>query len=309
MAGVFVSYRRTDGGGWAGRLNDSLALRFGPGLVFQDVDDLKAGKDYLPQIIRAIARSDAVLIVIGPHWLQDGGDRLRDPKDVLRMEIVHALKKKSGVIPTLVGSAGMPKAKDLPAAVAPLVRREGVTLRDDDWARSVQLLFEKLQDLVREKGKTEPLEDVHEALGRMQARYFTVMALDPKQGATIAKDALRLLDEQMPSYPYDHYLQMFRGFFLKNQAMSERDLGNKAGFESLLHEAARVFQTIQGEAELYLANAYTGLGGVNWLQGRDKDALGWIDKALELVPSHPFALHDRAELLRYMKGKGRAAKK
>jgi TIR domain len=309
MAGVFVSYRRTDGGGWAGRLNDSLALRFGPGLVFQDVDDLKAGKDYLPQITKAIARSDAVLIVIGPHWLQDGSERLRDPKDVLRMEIVYALKKKAGVIPTLVGGAGMPKAKDLPAAVAPLVRREGVTLRDDDWARSVQLLFEKLQDLVREKGKTEPLEDVHEALGQMQAQYFTVMALDPKQGATIAKDALRLLDKQMPSYPYDHYLQMFRGFFLKNQAMSERDLGNKAGFESSLHEAARVFQTIQGEAELYLANAYTGLGGVNWLQGRDKDALGWIDKALELVPSHPFALHDRTELLRYLKGKGRAAKK
>lgn len=44
MAGVFISYRRTDGGGWAGRLRDHLTLRFGPNLVFQDVDDLEKGK-------------------------------------------------------------------------------------------------------------------------------------------------------------------------------------------------------------------------------------------------------------------------
>lgn len=45
MAGVFISYRRTDGGGWAGRLNDHLALRFGANLIWQDVENLEAGKD------------------------------------------------------------------------------------------------------------------------------------------------------------------------------------------------------------------------------------------------------------------------
>jgi hypothetical protein len=45
VAGVFISYWRTEGGGWAGRLSDHLTLRFGPNLVWQDVDDLEAGKD------------------------------------------------------------------------------------------------------------------------------------------------------------------------------------------------------------------------------------------------------------------------
>ncbi len=299
MAGVFISYRRTDGGGWAGRLNDHLALRFGANLVWQDVDDLEAGKDYLPQILKNIKSSEAVIIVIGPHWLKDGRKRLQDPKDVLRMEIAHALKKKDGVIPTLVGGAKMPTAKQLPSAVAGLVKRHGIALSDVDWGRSMQFLFEKLQDVVRGGGKTEPLPDLHSALEKMQARYFALMVPSPSQALRVAQEALRLLDEQMPSYPHDHYLQMFRGYFLKNQAMSSRDLGDNESFESSLQEADRTFQTIRGEAELYLANAYNGLGSVTMLNGKAKEALRWIDKALELVPDHPYALHDREEVVRF----------
>jgi tetratricopeptide (TPR) repeat protein len=302
MAGVFISYRRTDGGGWAGRLNDHLALRFGANLVWQDVDDLEAGKDYLPQILKRIKSSAAVIIIIGPHWLKDGRKRLQDPRDVLRLEITHALKKKEGVIPTLVGGAKMPAAKQLPSAVAGLVKRHGIALSDADWARSMQFLFEKLQDVVRGGGKTEPLPDLHSALEKMQQRYFALMVPNPSQALRVARGALRLLDGQMPSYPHDHYLQMFRGYFLKNQAMSLRDLGDQEGFESSLQEADRTFQTIRAEAELYLANAYNGLGSVTLLQGKGKEALRWIDKALELVPDHLYALHDREEALRFTRG-------
>jgi len=307
MAGVFISYRRTDSGGWAGRLTDHLTLRFGPNLVWQDVDDLETGKDYPPQILKGIKSSDAVLIIIGPHWLKDGRKRLRDPKDVLRIEIVHALKKKAGVIPTLVGGAKMPTVKQLPSAVAGLVKRHGIALSDLDWTRSMQFLFEKLQDVARGRGKTEPLPDLHGALEKMQAQYFGLMTTNPAQAVRVARKALRLLDEQMPSYPHDHYLQMFRGFFLKNQAMSLRDLGNQKGFESALQEADRTFRTIQAEAELYLANAYTGLGSVTLLKGQGKDALRWIDKALELMPNHPYALHDRQEVFRYLSSSGHQA--
>lgn len=95
----------------ADRLNDHLALRFGNSVVWQDVDNLELGRDYLPQIRRQIQASDAVLIVIGPHWLKDGKVRFQNPKDVLRMEIVQALKSKASVIPTLVGDAKMPPVK------------------------------------------------------------------------------------------------------------------------------------------------------------------------------------------------------
>jgi hypothetical protein len=33
MSGVFISYRRSDSGGWAGRLFDHLSMRFGNNLI------------------------------------------------------------------------------------------------------------------------------------------------------------------------------------------------------------------------------------------------------------------------------------
>ena len=95
-------------------------------------------------------------------------------------------------------------------------------------------------------------------------------------------------------------LQMYRGYFLKIQAMSSRDLGDHDAFERLC-ENPSTRSTIKSEAELYLANAYNGLGSVTLLKGEGKPALRWIDKALELVPDHPYALHDREEALRFSK--------
>src|SRR5262249_18721630 len=290
-----------DGGGWAGRLNDHLSLRFGSNVVWQDVDDLEVGTDYLPQILKQIASSSAVLIVIGPHWLKDGQKRLQNPKDVLRMEIRHALRSTAAVIPTLVGGAPMPPAKKLPVAIAGLVKRNGVALNDADWARSMQFLFERLQRVIQESRKPEPLPDLHDTLEKMQSQYFDLMTADPARAKDVARKALELLDEQMPAYPQDHYLQMYRGYFLKNQAMSSRDLEDHEAFEKLLQESEHTFETIKSEAELYLANAYNGIGSVTLLKGEGKQALRWIDKALELVPDHPYALHDREEALRFLK--------
>jgi tetratricopeptide (TPR) repeat protein len=126
----------------------------------------------------------------------------------------------------------------------------------------------------------------------------------PAHAERVAREALQLLDEQMPSYPYDHYLQMYRGYFLKNQAMSARDLNDETTFQRLLQESERTFQTIKAEAELYLSNAYNGLGSVTLLKGQGQQALSWIDKALELVPDHPYAVHDRQEALRYLNAAG-----
>jgi tetratricopeptide (TPR) repeat protein len=205
------------------------------------------------------------------------------------------------VIQTLVGGAPMPPAKKLPAAIAGLVQQNGVVLNDADWARSMQFLFEKLQRVIQESRKPQPLLDLHNTLENMQSQYFNLMTADPTYAKDVARKALQLLDEQMPAYPQDHYLQMYREYFLKNQAMSSRDLGDHDAFQKLLQESEQTFQTIKSEAELYLANAYNGLGSVALLKGEGKPALRWIDKALELVPDHPYALHDREEALRFLK--------
>ncbi len=43
-AGVFVSYRKDDDPGWAGRVRDSLAHHFGDDNVFFDVNSIRAGQ-------------------------------------------------------------------------------------------------------------------------------------------------------------------------------------------------------------------------------------------------------------------------
>jgi hypothetical protein len=309
MPGVFLSYRRNDSGGWAGRLRDHLVLRYGEDQVWQDVEDLTLGSDYLPQILDNIAAADAVLIVIGPHWLEKargGKARLANPQDVLRTEIVHALKRTSGVIPTLVGGASMPAPTDLPRPVAPLLKRNGIAIIDADWTRSMQLLFERLQHLSRAaraavKRPIPTLDETLTSLDTLQSSYFEQLNADPNGAAVIARRALSNLDEAMPNYPHDQTLQLFRGFFLKNLAMAQRDAGDTAGFESALESAAKCFDVVQREAELQLANAYTGSAAVPALRGDGGKALDLINSALRLAPDHAYAIHDREEIRRAFK--------
>ena len=105
----------------------------------------------------------------------------------------------------------------------------------------------------------------------------------------------------MPNYPHDQTLQLFRGFFLKNLAMAQRDSGDTAGFKSYLEFAAKCFEVVQREAELHLANAYTGSASIPMLRGDGPKALDLINGALKLAPDHPYAKHDREEIRRFFK--------
>src|SRR5260370_18531019 len=77
--GIFVSYRRDETAGYAGRLHDSLIQRFGPSCVFMDVDSIEPGVDFVDPIDEALARSTVLLPLIGPHWL-DASDREGAPR-------------------------------------------------------------------------------------------------------------------------------------------------------------------------------------------------------------------------------------
>lgn len=148
MARIFISYRRSDTAGHAGRLRDDLARRFGAGNVFMDIESIEAGADFAQVIERSIGELDAMLVLIGSQWLSaetDGVRRLDDPGDFVRMEVAHGLQRDARVIPVLVQGARMPGPNHLPEPLAGLSRRNAIELSDTRWQYDVDRLTTTLR--------------------------------------------------------------------------------------------------------------------------------------------------------------------
>jgi hypothetical protein len=147
MPSIFVSYRRTDAPGHAGRLYDRLADRFGETDVFKDLESMEPGDDFVRVIEETVAGCDALLAVIGRGWLeakQGARRRLDDPQDWVRLEIANALEREVWVIPVLVEGATMPSAADLPDDLRALARRHATELSESAWKAQVGQLIDAL---------------------------------------------------------------------------------------------------------------------------------------------------------------------
>lgn len=134
MPGVFISYRREDSAAYAGRLFDILSTEFGRENTFMDLDTIEGGDNFTAVIDRKLTVSDAMVAVIGTHWLSvtepNGGRRLDNPSDFVRLEIGKALERGIRVIPVLVGGATLPSPSDLPANLQALCDRQAMEVRD-----------------------------------------------------------------------------------------------------------------------------------------------------------------------------------
>lgn len=148
MSGIFLSYRRDDSSGWAGRLYEHLVREWGPGEVFMDIDAIAPGEDFREAIDHTMRACDVVIVVIGPTWLSardDAGNRrLDDEGDNHRAEVVAALSADVRVVPVLVGGAAMPKVSELPGALRDLAYRNAAVLEDRRFASDVRALQDAL---------------------------------------------------------------------------------------------------------------------------------------------------------------------
>lgn len=137
---IFISYRRDDAAGYAGRLEEALEKRLGHGSVFRDVLDIPPGEDFVTAIRARLAGAQAVLVIIGPRWA--GGDlpgqrRIDDEGDFVRLEVAMALDSGTRVVPVLLPGAEMPSEADLPVPLKPLARRNALSLSDAHWAADI----------------------------------------------------------------------------------------------------------------------------------------------------------------------------
>lgn len=150
---IFISYRRDDTEGEAGRLFDDLTRAFGENCVFMDVAGIKPGTDFRKAIEDNVVTCGVLLAVIGPSWvtIKDaaGNLRLADPNDFVGLEISSALKRDVPVIPVLVHDAKMPHPESVPDSLKDLCYRNSVELSHARWNSDVGLLINALKAYVK----------------------------------------------------------------------------------------------------------------------------------------------------------------
>lgn len=185
MAKVFVSYRRDDSIGLAGRIYDRLATHFGRDAVFMDVDAIPFGVDFRQYLNDAVSRCNVLLAVIGEDWLtisRAGKRRLDDPKDFVRIEVEAALQRGIPVVPVLIEPASMPQEDELPETLRELAYRNAANIDPGrDFHSHVDRLIRGVDYLLRvdprgkgpadrtefERSVTQLRDDAEEALLRI----------------------------------------------------------------------------------------------------------------------------------------------
>ena len=164
---IFISYRRDDSVGYAGRLHAALGKHLGTGQIFRDIDTVKAGEDFYDVTERSVQSCNILIAIIGKQWLMISNGsvrRLDEPDDFVRLEIASALSRGIPVVPVLVQGATMPRAQDLPDDLRSLIRRKAFEISDARWDYDVRQLIKELGQL---SGPQIPRRNLWIAIGCM----------------------------------------------------------------------------------------------------------------------------------------------
>lgn len=152
---IFISYRRGPDGDEASssRLHDALAEHFGAEHVFLDVSRLASGENFVRAITDRVEQCDVMIVVIGPHWLEQIRERHQQPlavrrEDYVRIEVEAALRRwpRLRVVPVLVGDAKAPRTTELPRPVRRLGLLNAKELHHTDWWRDFEALVADLEN-------------------------------------------------------------------------------------------------------------------------------------------------------------------
>ena len=153
MSTIFLSYRRADAEGHAGRLWAGCGCRFDPEALFYDQGRIESGDVFPEEINQALDAARVVLVLIAPGWQRILAERAGEPGiDWVRREVEIALKRRlepgggPRVIPVLLGGAEPPSAETLPESLRPLCELEAHRFigKDADWQAQFERLRERL---------------------------------------------------------------------------------------------------------------------------------------------------------------------
>ncbi len=149
--GIFISYRRDDSAGEAGRLSDHLANAFGAEMVFLDVGIIVGGDDWRGRLDMALDHCDTMLVVIGRQWLtlQSSAHprvrRLEERSDMVVWEVARGLSRGLRVVQVLVQDTKPLVAEQLPPEIAALAMRQSIAIRHESFGADVRELVNQIK--------------------------------------------------------------------------------------------------------------------------------------------------------------------
>jgi hypothetical protein len=157
---LFISYRRNDSAGYAGRVHDRLQQEFGRDFLFMDVDSIPLGANFAKVLGDEVAKCDVLLAMIGAGWLdardENGDRRLENANDFVRIEVGAALKRGIPLIPILLDGAQVPKASQLTDDLKELALRNGLDVRHASFAEDMQRLIRRLKGAPQQPASVTP---------------------------------------------------------------------------------------------------------------------------------------------------------
>lgn len=201
---IFISYRRATSAGSAGRVYDALAAHFGEAHVFMDVDSIEPGEEFASVLNDTLAKCLAVLVVIDPAWLgvrdTEGGRRLDDPADFVRLEVERSLAAGVKVFPVLVGGAGMPAAAELPPPLRPLAGKQAVEISPTRFRYDTGRLITALEEIMRAPGtrRKRPVRETRR--GRWRLPRWVLPAVGAVLAAGLVMAFLLLQRPEPPAW-------------------------------------------------------------------------------------------------------------
>ena len=204
MHSIFISYRRDDSEGEAGRLSDDLEEIFAEHSIFMDVNAIQPGRDFRKAIDESIQKCSVLLAILGPAWLTSGDAtgqrRLDDESDFLRLELVSALKREIPVIPVLIRGTKMPRAEQLPDDMKELAFRNAVELTHARWKSDLQVLVRALRPYVQGPGDCGPAAGSVQAGSSSGAHVLVPAAIREASASGIERPVLDRVTHELAAY-------------------------------------------------------------------------------------------------------------
>lgn len=150
MPSLFLSYRRGDSPDTVKLIHEKLQKRLPRWKIFYDHDSIPLGEAFPERLRTEVTTATAVLVIMGPKWLDILRERRSATVDHVRVEVRLALESHGSVVPVLVNRAAMPGDADLAdfPDLLPLLNLNGRPVRPDpDFDSDLEPIITHLKQL------------------------------------------------------------------------------------------------------------------------------------------------------------------